>query len=81
MINVINMDELRELVSAGSDPQFQDPDAYDKDEWLDILDQVSDHINDAILTLQQANEMHALRNPDRIIRILKEADSRLGDER
>ncbi len=76
-----DIDNLREQTYASQDPQFQDPDAYDKDEWLDILDQVSDHINDAILTLQQADEMHALRNPDRIIRILKEADSRLGDER
>ncbi len=81
MINVINMDELRELASAGADPQFQDPDAYDKDEWLNLLEKVSDHIDDALMTLQQANELHEFKSAEKVGRLLTEAFSRLEDER
>jgi hypothetical protein len=78
---MIDIDELRELASAGADPQFQDPDAYDKDEWLNLLEKVGDHIDDALLTLQQANELHEFKSAEKVGRLLTEAFSRLEDER
>lgn len=76
-----DMDNLRELSSADVDPQFQDPDAYDKDEWLDRLAEAEDHIDDAIRTLEEANQEHEVEGIDRIIKCLKEASSRLEDSR
>ena len=76
-----SIDELRELAFAAHDPQFQDPDAYDKDEWLDVMEQAADHINDALLTLQRANEIHEFRGAEKIARLLTEASSRLEEER
>ena len=76
-----NIDEARELSSADRDPQFQDPDAYDKDEWLDVMEDAADHINDALLTLERANEIHEFRGAEKIARLLREASSRLEEER
>lgn len=78
---MIDIDELREQATADGDPQFQDPDAYDKDEWLDVMEDAADHINDALLTLQRANEIHEFRGAEKIARLLTEASSRLEEER
>ena len=78
---MIDIDELREQATADVDPQFQDPDAYDKDEWLDVMEQAADHINDALLTLERANEIHEFRGAEKIARLLTEASSRLEEER
>ena len=78
---MIDIDELREQATADVDPQFQDPDAYDKDEWLDVMEEAADHINDALLTLQRANEIHEFRGAEKIARLLTEASSRLEEER
>lgn len=78
---MIDIDELREQATADVDPQFQDPDAYDKDEWLDVIEDAADHINDALLTLQRANEIHEFRGAEKIARLLTEASSRLEEER
>lgn len=78
---MIDIDELREQATADVDPQFQDPDAYDKDEWLNLLEKVGDHIDDALLTLQQANELHEFKSAEKVGRLLTEAFSRLEDER
>jgi hypothetical protein len=78
---MIDIDELREQATADVDPQFQDPDAYDKDEWLDVMEDAADHINDALLTLQRANEIHEFRGAEKIARLLTEASSRLEEER
>ena len=76
-----SIDELREQAFVDHDPQFQDPDAYDKDEWLDVMEDAADHINDALLTLQRANEIHEFRGAEKIARLLREASSRLEEER
>lgn len=78
---MIDIDELREQATADVDPQFQDPDAYDKDEWLDVMEDAADHINDALLTLERANEIHEFRGAEKIARLLTEASSRLEEER
>lgn len=78
---MIDIDELREQATADVDPQFQDPDAYDKDEWLDVMEEAADHISDALLTLQRANEIHEFRGAEKIARLLTEASSRLEEER
>ena len=78
---MIDIDELREQATADVDPQFQDPDAYDKDEWLDVMEDAADHINDALITLQRANEIHEFRGAEKIARLLTEASSRLEEER
>lgn len=76
-----SIDELREQAFVAHDPQFQDPDAYDQDAWLEKLSEVDEHISDAILCLQAANEMHELNRGDKITRLLTEAASRLEEER
>lgn len=78
---MISIDELREQTYASQDPQFQDPDAYDQDAWLEKLSEVDEHIDDAIMCLQAANEMHELNRGDKIINLLKEAATRLEEER
>lgn len=78
---MIDIDELREQSTADVDPQFQDPDAYDKDEWLDVMEEAADHISDALLTIQRANEIHEFRGAEKIARLLTEASSRLEEER
>lgn len=78
---MIDIDELRDQATADVDPQFQDPDAYDKDEWLDVMEEAADHISDALLTLQRANEIHEFRGAEKIARLLTEASSRLEEER
>lgn len=78
---MIYIDELRDQAFADQDPQNQDPDAYDKDEWLDRLAEAEDHIDDAIRTLEEANQEHEVEGIDRIIKCLKEASSRLEDSR
>lgn len=81
MTNVVNMDELADGRFADQDPQNQDPDAYDKDEWLDVMEEAADHISDALLTLQLANEIHEFKGAEKIARLLTEASSRLEEER
>lgn len=76
-----SIDALAEQNYAAYDPQFQDPDAYDQDAWLEKLSEVDEHIDDAIMCLQAANEMHELNRGDKIINLLKEAASRLEKER
>ena len=78
---MISTDALAEACYADRDPQYQDPDAYDKDEWLDVMEDAADHINDALLTLQRANEIHEFRGAEKIARLLREASSRLEEER
>ena len=78
---MISTDALAEACYADRDPQYQDPDAYDKDEWLDVMEDAADHINDALLTLQRANEIHEFRGAEKIARLLTEASSRLEEER
>lgn len=78
---MIDIDEQRELASADGDPQFQNPDSYDIDEWLDVMEKAADHISDALLTLQQANELHEFKGAEKIARLLTEASSRLEEER
>lgn len=77
---MISIDELREQTYASQDPQFHDPDAYDQDAWLEKLSEVDEHIDDAIMCLQAANEMHELNRGDKIINLLKEAAARLEEE-
>lgn len=79
--SVASIDALAEQNYAAYDPQFQDQDAYDKDEWLDVMEDAADHINDALLTLQRANEIHEFRGAEKIARLLTEASSRLEEER
>ena len=76
-----NIDEARELSSADKDPQFQDPDAYDEDAWLDMLLEADNHIDDAIRVLQAANEEHEVKGGDRIVKLLIEASCRLEEAR
>lgn len=76
-----NLDEARELDSADRDPQFQDPDAYDEDAWLDMLLEADNHIDDAIRVLQAANEEHEVKGGDRIVKLLIEASARLEEAR
>lgn len=78
---MISTDAQAEAYYADQDPQNQDPDAYDKDEWLDVMEKAADHINDALLTLQQANELHEFKGAEKIARLLTEASSRLEEER
>lgn len=78
---MISTDALAEACYADWDPQYQDPDAYDKDEWLDVMEDAADHINDALLTLERANEIHEFRGAEKIARLLREASSRLEEER
>lgn len=77
----INIDAYADQASADHDPQFQDPDDYDKDGWLDRLAEAEDHIDDAIRTLEEANQEHEIEGIDRIIKCLKEASCRLEDSR
>ncbi|MBQ8066770.1 MAG: hypothetical protein IJ201_00305 [Solobacterium sp.] len=81
MIDVVYIDELLDGYYSDQNPQNQDPDAYDKDEWLDVMEKAADHINDALLTLQQANELHEFKGAEKIARLLTEASSRLEEER
>lgn len=78
---MISTDAQAEAYYADLDPQNQDPDAYDKDEWLDLLEKVSTSIDDAISTLQQANELHEFKGAEKIGRLLTEAFTRLEEER
>ena len=78
---MISTDAQAEAYYADQDPQNQDPDAYDKDEWLDVMEKAADHINDALLTLQRANEIHEFRGAEKIACLLTEASSRLEEER
>lgn len=78
---MISTDAQAEAYYADQDPQNQDPDAYDKDEWLDVMEEAADHINDALLTLQRANEIHEFKGAEKIARLLTEASSRLEEER
>ena len=76
-----NIDEARELSSADRDPQFQDPDAYDEDAWLNTLLEAQENIDDAIRALQAANEEHEVKGGDRIVKLLIEASARLEEAR
>lgn len=76
---MISTDDLIEAYYIDWDPQFYDPDAYDKEEWLDVMEEAADNINDALLTLQRANEIHEFKGAEKIARLLKEASSRLEE--
>ena len=41
-----NLDELAELTYAARDPQFEDPDAYDTDKWLDACRELYDKLDE-----------------------------------
>lgn len=52
------LDELIEMHYARKDPQFQDPDAYDEEEWERKLERVIRLLDDAMDTLNEAIELH-----------------------
>lgn len=76
-----SIDARAELNYSSRDPQFQEPDAYDQDAWLDYMMEAEEHIDDAIRALNAANEEHEIPGGERIVKCLLEASARLEDAR
>ncbi len=57
-----NLDELAELTYAAQDPQFEDPDAYDADKWLDSVRDLYDSVDNLTLDFSKVLEEHDNRN-------------------
>ena len=73
-------DALAEAYYANRDPQNQDPDAYNKEDFLDHLASAQEYIDNALGALHNAKEEHETSGVDKIIRLLTEAMTRLEDE-
>lgn len=77
---MVSTDALADAYYADRDPQYQDPDAYDKEIFLDQLAAAQDYIDSALGALHNAKEEHETSGVDKIIRLLTEAMTRLEDE-
>lgn len=54
----ISLDALADLTFAANDPQFQNPEAYDTDKWLDKLSDANEKIDEALDLLNEAIKDH-----------------------
>lgn len=73
-------DALAEAYYADRDPQHQDPDAYDKEIFLDQLAAAQDYIDSALGALHNATEEHETPGVEKITKLLTEALTRLEEE-
>ena len=62
MTMTINIDELADLTYAARDPQFEDPDAYDADKWLDSVRDLYDSVDNLTLDFSKLLDEHENRN-------------------
>ena len=69
----INIDELAELTYAARDPQFEDPDAYDTDKWLDAVRDLYDSVDNLTMDFDKVLEEHENRNVRDALGALKRA--------
>lgn len=73
-------DALAEAYYADVDPQHQDPDAYDEEEFLNLLASAQDLIDNALGALHNAKEIHETPGITKVKNLLSEALSRLEEE-
>ena len=69
----INIDELAELTYAARDPQFENPDAYDTDKWLDAVRDLYDSVDNLTGDFNTVLDEHENRNVRNALGALKRA--------
>jgi hypothetical protein len=75
-----SIDALIDAYYAETDPQFQDPDAYDVDEYLRKLDTAKEQIDDTLGTIENVLDIRHTKGVERVKKLLLEAFNRLEEE-
>jgi len=75
-----SIDALAEAYYADRDPQFQDPDAYDVDEYLDTVGKAKEQIDDTLSTIENALDIRYTKGLEKAKKLLTEAYTRLEEE-
>jgi hypothetical protein len=73
-------DALAEAYYADRDPQFQDPDAYDVDEYLDTVGKAKEQIDNTLSTIENALDIRYTKGLEKAKKLLTEAFNRLEEE-
>jgi hypothetical protein len=75
-----SIDALADAYYADRDPQFQDPDAYDVDEYLDTVGKAKEQIDDTLSTIENALDIRYTKGLEKAKKLLTEAYTRLEEE-
>jgi hypothetical protein len=75
-----SIDALADAYYADRDPQFQDPDAYDVDEYLDKVGKAKEQIDEALGTIENALDIRYTKGLEKAKKLLTEAYTRLEEE-
>ena len=77
---MISIDALRDAYDAERSPEFQDPDAYDVDEYLDTVGKAKEQIDDTLSTIENALDIRYTKGLEKAKKLLTEAYTRLEEE-
>ena len=75
-----SIDALADAYYADQDPQYQDPDAYDVDEYLDTVGKAKEQIDDTLSTIENALDIRYTKGLEKAKKLLTEAYTRLEEE-
>lgn len=75
-----DIDALREAYDADRNPEFQDPDAYDVDEYLRKLEIAKDHVDEACGAVAGALDLRHTRKLEQVKNALDTAFTLLEEE-
>lgn len=75
-----SIDALADAYYSDQDPQFQDPDAYDVDEYLDKVGKAKEQIDNTLGTIENALDIRYTKGLEKVKKLLTEAYTRLEEE-
>lgn len=76
----MSIDALADAYYADQDPQYQDPDAYDVDEYLDKVGKAKEQIDNTLGTIENALDIRYTKGLEKAKKLLTEAYTRLEEE-
>ena len=77
---MISTDALADGYYSDRNPEFQDPDAYDVDEYLRQLETAKEQIDDTLGTIENVLDIRHTKGVERVKKLLLEAYNRLEEE-
>ena len=77
---MVSTDALADAYYADQDPQYQDPDAYDVDEYLRKLETAKEQIDDTLGTIENVLDIRYTKGLEKAKKLLTEAYTRLEEE-
>lgn len=77
---MISTDALADGYYVDRNPEFQDPDAYDVDEYLDKIGEAKEQIDNTLSTIENVLDIRHTKGVEKVKKLLLEAYNRLEEE-